>query len=96
MNENELTLSISVEDLQEELKELLVAAVLTKVDVSNGTMDLPEEAGSMEEVEQDILDFAIMFRNAGMDVPISEWSDSQQYKLQTITLMKRFKEMGVL
>lgn len=59
-------------------------------------MDLPEEAGSIEEVDQDIKDFAIMFRNTGMNVPISEWSDSQQYKLQTITLMKKFKEMGVL
>lgn len=96
MNENELTLSISVNDLQEELKELLVAAVLTKVDVLNGVMDLPEDAGSIEEVNQDITDFAIMFRNAGTDVPISEWSKSQQYKLQTITVMKRFKEMGVL
>ena len=96
MNENELTLQISVDDLQEELKELLVAAVLTKVDVLNGAMDLPEDAGSIEEVDQDIKDFAIMFRNAGMDVPISEWSDSQQYKLRTITLMKKFKEMGVL
>ena len=96
MNENELTLQISVDDLQEELKELLVAAVLTKVDVLNGVMDLPEDAGSIEEVDQDIKDFAIMFRNAGMDVPISEWSDSQQYKLQTIAVMKRFKEMGVL
>ena len=96
MNENELTLQISVDDLQEELKELLVAAGLTKVDVLNGAMDLPEDAGSIEEVDQDIKDFAIMFRNAGMDVPISEWSDSQQYKLRTITLMKKFKEMGVL
>lgn len=96
MNENELTLQISVDELQEELKELLVAAVLTKVDVLNGVMDLPEDAGSIEEVDQDIKDFAIMFRNAGMDVPISEWSDSQQYKLQTIAVMKRFKEMGVL
>lgn len=96
MNENELTLQIDVDDLQEELKKLLVAAVLTKIDVLNGVMDLSEEAGSIEEVDQDIKDFAIMFRNAGMDVPISEWSDSQQYKLQTITLMKKFKEMGVL
>lgn len=96
MNENGLTLQISVDDLQEELKELLVAAVLTKVDVLNGVMDLPEEAGSIEEIDQDIKDFAIMFRNAGMDVSISEWSETQQYKLQTITVMKRFKEMGVL
>ena len=96
MNEKELTLQISVDALQEELKELLVAAVLTKVDVLNGVMDLPEDAGSIEEVDQDIKDFAIMFRNAGMDVPILEWSDSQQYKLQTIAVMKRFKEMGVL
>lgn len=96
MNENELTLQISVNDLQEELKELLVAAVLTKVDVLNGVMDLPEEAGSIEEVDQDIKDFAIMFRNVGMDVPISEWSETQQYKLQTITMLKKLKEMGVL
>ena len=93
---DELTLQISVNDLQEDLKELLVAAVLTKVDVTSGEMELPEEAGSIEEIEQDILDFAIMFRNASKDIPVSEWSPSQQYKLQTITLLRKFKETGAL
>ena len=96
MNENELTLQISVDDLQESLKELLVAAVLTKIDVLNGKMELSEETGTLEEVEKDILDFAIMYRNAAKDIPITEWTQPQQNKLQTITLLKRFEEMGVL
>ena len=96
MNENKSTLRISVDNLKEELKELLVAAVLKKIDILNEEMDLPENAVSIEEVEQDIKDFAIMFRNAAKNVPILKWSDSQQDKLQTIILMKNFKEMGIL
>lgn len=91
-----MTLSISVDDLQEKLKELLVAAVLTKIDVLNGEMELSEDSGSLEDVEQDILDFAIMYRNTSKDIPITEWTQAQQYKLQTITLLKQFEEMGVL
>ena len=47
-------------------------------------------------MDKDILDFAIMYRNAAKDIPITEWTQPQQNKLQTITLLKRFKEMGVL
>ena len=75
-----ITLSISVDDLQESLKELLVAAVLTKIDILNGEMELSEDSGSLEDVEQDILDFAIMYRNAANDIPITEWTQAQQYK----------------
>ena len=96
MNENESTLQINLDDLLESLKEFLVAAVLTKIDILNGVMDLAESIDSIEKIDQDIKDFAIMFRNASMNVPISEWSDSQQYKLQTITLLKRFEGMGIL
>lgn len=91
-----ITLSISVNDLQESLKELLVAAVLTKIDILNGEMELSEDSGSLEDVEQDILDFAIMHRNATKDIPITEWTQAQQYKLQTITLLKQFEGMGAL
>ena len=96
MNENGLTLQISVDDLQESLKELLVAAVLTKIDVLNGEIELSEETGTLEDVEKDILDFAIMYRNAAKDISITEWTQPQQNKLQTLTLLKRFEEMGVL
>ena len=91
-----VSIEVNKNVVQEELKDLLLAAVLTKVDVLNEEMELPEEAGSIEEIDQDILDFAIMYRNIIKDVPVSDWSPSQQYKLQSISLLIKFREKGAI